>query len=157
MKLPFFPIPYPDEILYSVFARYHVYSGNNASKITSRELFGSPTKASLVQVNMNQFIENLPPFYPLTLEDFYNNHTLLPFFSPFISEERYLDVKNSMGGKSKRGGFAQSKLGLTGGSMSLSHYMYYCPDCFKENTIVHGEAYWHRVHQVPGVLSVQTI
>jgi hypothetical protein len=26
--LSFFPTPYPDEILYSVFARYHARSGN---------------------------------------------------------------------------------------------------------------------------------
>lgn len=38
--LPFFSDPYPDELLYSAFARYHFYSGNIDLKDTLMELFG---------------------------------------------------------------------------------------------------------------------
>ncbi len=34
----FFPQPYPDEILYSVIAPYHIRSGNTSPKITLQEL-----------------------------------------------------------------------------------------------------------------------
>lgn len=39
----FFTDPYPDELLYSAFARYHFYSGNIDFKDTLKELFGKNT------------------------------------------------------------------------------------------------------------------
>lgn len=38
--LTFFPTPYPDEILYSTFARYHMRSANSSIKDTLDDLFG---------------------------------------------------------------------------------------------------------------------
>lgn len=38
--LSYFPNLYPDELLYSWFARYHDHSGNTSSKQTMKELFG---------------------------------------------------------------------------------------------------------------------
>ena len=34
-----FPTPYPDELLYSVVARYHIRSGNKSFRQTHEELF----------------------------------------------------------------------------------------------------------------------
>lgn len=36
--ITFFPVPYEDEVLYSVLARYHVRSGNTSYKATMQDL-----------------------------------------------------------------------------------------------------------------------
>ena len=38
--LPFFPVPYPGESLYSILCRYHVRSGNISPHRTIRQVFG---------------------------------------------------------------------------------------------------------------------
>lgn len=37
------------------------------------------------------------------------------------------------------------------GTMLPSVHLRFCPDCTERERNIHGEAYWHRVHQVPGV------
>lgn len=37
--IAFFPEPYPDELAYSLFARYHVHSGNITFSATAKDLF----------------------------------------------------------------------------------------------------------------------
>ena len=39
--LPYFPVPYPDELWYSTLCRYHVRSGNINTATTFQELFES--------------------------------------------------------------------------------------------------------------------
>ncbi|WP_428992390.1 TniQ family protein [Acidithiobacillus ferrooxidans] len=38
--IAFFPEPYPDELLYSICARYHIMSRNNDFRHTVEDLFG---------------------------------------------------------------------------------------------------------------------
>lgn len=46
----FFPIPYPDEILYSVFARYHARSKNRSLAATVHNLFGHENSRIVVDL-----------------------------------------------------------------------------------------------------------
>ena len=39
--LPYFPAPYPDELLYSLLARYHRHTCSVSPKGTLEDLFGS--------------------------------------------------------------------------------------------------------------------
>ena len=39
--ISFFPMPYPDELWYSVICRYHIRSGNPSFKYSIRELYGA--------------------------------------------------------------------------------------------------------------------
>ena len=48
--LPFFPTPYPNELLYSAISRYHFYSGNIDCKDTLEELFGSRSVIPSVEI-----------------------------------------------------------------------------------------------------------
>jgi hypothetical protein len=41
MGVYFFPTPYRDELIYSVIARYHVYSGNPGHIHTLEDLFNT--------------------------------------------------------------------------------------------------------------------
>ena len=44
-----FPTPYPDELLYSVVARYHVRSGNKSFRQTHEELFETDLNCSQIK------------------------------------------------------------------------------------------------------------
>ena len=79
-----FPAPYPDEVLYSVVARYHLSSGNPIFRQTMDELFGvKKTALSMVlPQRLNVLADRVPslPFERLLLE-----HTMYPYYMAFTS------------------------------------------------------------------------
>jgi hypothetical protein len=146
--LSFFPSPYPDEILYSVFARYHVRSGNISAKVTLRELFGSSNNTATIDFpcNINSLIKNMPIAAPYTKERFIKDNTLYSFYAPFLPKERANMIYKSMLGNS--GGDIHSRIGIMASKVVVPKYLRYCPECFKEDKSIFGEAYWHRLHQI---------
>jgi hypothetical protein len=96
--LSFFPKPYPDELLYSTLARYHVRSGNNSPKITIRELFDDPNTIATADLpsNLEALVKRLSLFSQYTVDDLILNNTLYPFYAPFLPTERAIIIKNSM-------------------------------------------------------------
>jgi TniQ len=81
--LSFFPTPYPDEILYSVFARYHARSGNTKPDETLQELFNSRNTIVRADLpyNLAFLIKNLPLLSPHTAESLIQKHTLYPMYA----------------------------------------------------------------------------
>lgn len=150
--MTFFPQPYEDELLYSILARYHIRSGNISPKATMKELFGLNTVTSVVDLpsNIDSLIENMPVGAKYTAEELIFNHTLYPFYSAFLPPERAELVLNSM--KEHRGGDIYTRAGIMASSISSKQYLQFCPECLKEDREKYGEFYWHRVHQIPGVM-----
>ena len=64
--LGFFPTPYPDELLYSLIARYHLRSGSISPKITLSELFGSTSTIATIDLpaNLNNLTKRLQHLTP---------------------------------------------------------------------------------------------
>ncbi|MEH2031197.1 MAG: TnsD family Tn7-like transposition protein [Nostoc sp.] len=146
--LSFFPTPYPDEILYSVFARYHARSGNIKPDETLQELFNS--RNTIVRpdlpYNLTYLIKNLPLLSQHTVESLIQKHTLYPMYAVFMPDS-----------KSAILGYMKGELGTyiyrgIASSVYLPKYFRFCPKCLFENLHTFGEAYWHRLHQTPGVL-----
>ncbi|MDZ8257985.1 TnsD family transposase [Nostoc sp. ChiQUE01b] len=129
--LGFFPAPYPDEILYSILARYHIRSGNTSPKITLRELFNSQGVIATVDLpsNLNSLIENLQFISNYQVEDLIYKYTLYPFYSVFLPPKRATQVMESM--KADFGGDIHTRTGIMASSL---------------------KSYWHKLHQTPGVL-----
>ena len=154
--LGFFPTPYPDEILYSVFARYHVRSGNTSPKWTLQELFGSRSTSAIIDLpcNIDNLINRMPLESKFTQEQLIYDHTLFPFYSPFLLSDRASLVFDSM--KGNKGGDIHSRTGIMASSITTPAYLRFCPVCFQEDIELFGEPYWHRIHQVPGVLVCTT-
>jgi hypothetical protein len=148
----FFPKPYPDEILYSVIARYHIRSGNTSPKVTLRELFNSPSTVATADLpsNLNTLSENLQPFSNYTVEELIYKYTLYPFYSIFLPPRRASQVKESM--KAECGSDIHTRAGIMASSVTMPRYFRFCPNCLKEDLPKYGEAYWHRLHQTPGVM-----
>jgi len=150
--MTFFPVPYEDEVLYSVLARYHVRSGNTSYKATMKDLFGSTSVTAVMDLpsNIQNLVNNMPLNSRYTEEYLIKSHTLFPFYSAFLPPERAEQVFESM--KGENGGSIYSRTGIMASSIVLNQYFKFCPVCAKEDKLQYGELYWHRVHQIPGVL-----
>lgn len=77
-------------------------------------------------------------------------HTLLPLYIPFLSSERRDKIIYSM--KNSDGKGISNLLGIQAGKVFKGKSLNYCPKCTMEESARYGEAYFHRSHQVDGVL-----
>lgn len=150
--LGFFPTPYPDEILYSMMARYKIRSGTLSPKANVGDLFGYPGYRSILAVptNIAIFLKQLPYEAEYVADDIIFKHTLLPFFAPFLPVERIEKATNAMLFNGGRG--IHNTVGVTASTVKSSGFLRFCPHCFVEDERNYGEAYWHRIHQIPGIV-----
>ncbi|MCP3776685.1 TnsD family transposase [Paenibacillus sp. MZ04-78.2] len=145
----FFPPLFPDELLYSTLARYHLYVGNHSRKATMADLYnGSVFSAvTLLPAHLGQIShlmrENMTPL------ELMQSHTLFPYFSTFLSEERSQLVASAMTGDLGRA--INARLGLIASSIKMPQYLRFCMQCLFEDEMTYGLPYWHRSHQLPGV------
>ena len=154
--LGFFPTLYPGELLYGGIARYQIRSGNLSPKANIEELFNSRTIAATADLpcGLDNLVQNLPPYSSATADSLINSHTLYPFYAPFLPPKRVKRVYESM--KSEKGGNIHTLAGVMASGISTPQYFRFCPECLKSDLNKHGEAYWYRLHQVPGVLFCPT-
>ncbi|MBD2413795.1 hypothetical protein FACHB389_19825 [Nostoc calcicola FACHB-389] len=156
--LSFFPALYPDELLYSTLARYHIRSGNKSFKQTDLELFGYSSqqvcKITLTN-NLNYLVINLPLGSQQTVDNLLQNHTLYPFYATFLMPQEAWLLKNSMS-KKLSGSILDIVKVATNFSGDSKKFLKFCPECLEKDTQKYGEPYWHRIHQVPGILVCPT-
>ncbi|MBY0246358.1 MAG: TniQ family protein [Nitrospira sp.] len=142
--LSMFPDIYPDELLVSVYARFHVRLRAFPQK-TAQLLFGSTTlciKGDLPH-RLSHLATMLPPGYRPSIREMIVHHTLLPIYERFSLCPRCEDHMMGMTGYS----FERSSIRLIRTVPTLR----YCPMCCKEDHDQAGEYYWHRNHQIPGI------
>ncbi|MGG0718918.1 TnsD family transposase [Robertmurraya massiliosenegalensis] len=150
--LSYFPELYPDELLYSWFARYHDHSSNESPKQTMQELFGNISSVAVVDLpnNLNRFYERIDHFNPPKINDLIRNHTLYNYYTFFQTKDikkRAMDYLK-YGGKP---GAIHMFLGIVASTIKGWQYLRFCPSCAKQDREKYGEAYWHVSHQLPKV------
>ena len=150
--LSFFPKPYPDEILYSILARYHIRSGNMGPKITVQDLFNSKNAIATADLpcNLDALATNLSLISRITDEELIQNHTLYRFYAAFLPQKRSQQILEAM--RSGDGGGIHDRVGIRASLVSVPRYFRFCSKCAQDDQQACGELYWHRSHQVPGVL-----
>jgi hypothetical protein len=151
--LLFLPQPYPDELFYSICARYHAQSGNKSFKDSQNDLFGVKTASAVFDLpnRLDAFQNMLNDGTKFTSERIIWEHTLFPLYKPFLPQERAEKIIESMK-RSDRGGTIHSQIGIMASSIPVTRYMRYCPKCHQADKDKYGEPYWHRIHQVSGVI-----
>lgn len=143
--------PYPDELLYSVLARYHITSRNSTigrretvvdafSSGTASAVVDLPTRLSMLHLNLSQGTKYTP-------ERIIQELTLFPLYAPFLPKDRAREVINRMKGE----GDVHTTIGVMASAIPVPRFMRYCPICLAKDEEHNGQAYWHRNHQVPGV------
>ena len=146
-----FPDPYPDELLYSVCARFHERVQYSNKKSTLWELFGDEAAIAVVDLpsNLGNLVLALPPGSPYTVDRIINDHTLLPFFVPFLNPKQVQQLRADM--KGSRGPSIHIRSGVMASTIQPPDHLKFCPLCVQEDKQRFGECYWHRLHQLPGV------
>jgi hypothetical protein len=76
-------------------------------------------------------------------------HTILPYYLPFLPAQRQIQVIDMIGNDAK-GLFAA--LGITAGGLLSKNQIKYCLNCAIQDISKYGEPYFHREHQLQGVL-----
>ena len=142
----FFPLPYEDELAYSIFARYYEKSGYTCYSSVAEDLYVNPkNKPSIEFFNLltddatNHIVSLVG-----SIEKFVLNHTMFNYYSIAISNSNKHQAFNyalSMDIKA-----LMNSLPIPKGS--VSRYLRYCPLCAREDKVVYGETYWHRAHQI---------
>ncbi|MEK3997138.1 TnsD family Tn7-like transposition protein [Psychrobacillus sp. FSL W7-1493] len=147
----FFPPLYPDELLYSALARYHNYSGNESFKKTMRDLFGCETVCSVTDLPCNlDVLASRIPGKVISKEKLLYDHTLMPYYSHFIPSDRLENIREEM--YFSNGRSIHMLVGLTANGVKPPKNLRYCTVCAMNNRAQYGLAYWHRAHQIPGVI-----
>jgi len=148
--LAYFPTLYKDELLYSGIARYHRTSGNRTQKQTIFDLFGERLVCATTDLpsHIGEMINRIS--YEYSCNQIINNHTMFPYFSSFMNEARKEDVKQLME-KGASEGVVHAKLGLLASKVKSPAYLRFCLKCYEEE-LLDSEPYWHRTHQLPGVV-----
>ena len=147
-----FPRPYPDETFYSWIARYHERSANYYAKTTVESVFDSPYGCAIYNLptGLKKFCSQLLPLCHYDPAQILQFHTSLPYYSSTFPKQRIENAKSKMLSELNIGIY--SLLGTQASIIAEFRYFKYCPDCLTEDTEQFGEPYWHRVHQLPGVV-----
>lgn len=150
--IAFFPHPYYDEILYSVIARYHLLSGNALFRQTADELLGNGSAYSNIVLPANMMTLSMQTAdFGISYEDLLLKHTMFPFLTAFFRKKDIDKIRAAM----EEGRPDYSGLGAIDAANRRQRLMF-CPICIAEELREKGEAYWHRLHQTPGVLVCHT-
>lgn len=147
-----FTDPYPDELLYSACARFHERTQYSNKKFTLLRLFGTTNSTAIIDFpcRLRSFIAALPPCHSYSDDKLINEQTLLPFFSAFLPCERVSQLREDMKGN---GGLTiHRRLGVMASRITTPIWLRFCPLCREADRSHYGETYWHRLHQLSGVL-----
>ena len=147
--IPNFPKPFADELYYSWLARFRwLFEPRNTSR-AMRILLGqyNARVAVFLPSRLGVFVARLED-PAVSAETIIRDHTLVPVYAPFITPDRLARVQTNL----TRGDLALGS-GVANLSFQNPDRLRYCPVCAAEERARSGEAYWHRAHQMGGVLA----
>lgn len=149
MGIAYFPEIYPDELVYSVLARYYVHSGYSAYIFCAEDIFVNKR----ISPDM-EFLNVLKPEVlgflcrKMTMSELVERHTMFPYYARFLPYGRRNRAFEAMCNMS---GDYNNLLAIPKRKNGGHRYLRYCPLCAEEDRQLYGEAYWHRDHQLTGV------
>jgi hypothetical protein len=90
-----FPDPYFDETFYSLCARFTDHGRYPQHYTVIQKLFGTPHIKATIDFpsQLDYFLGQLPPQPYWTLNNLLENHTFLPYFTPFLDPNRLTTLK----------------------------------------------------------------
>lgn len=147
----FFPAACPDETLHSLLSRYVRLSGLGSwgAVFDAAQGDGSFARDLPFPCHLVDLVQALPSGANLDLDSIIGRHTLLPYYQPFLTEHQLANAQIQM---AYQGGIGlKLKLGLIASRLEITSRTRFCPTCLTRDVSDYGTAYWHRVHQLPGV------
>lgn len=145
-----FPVPYPDELVYSIIARAGIHLGITSPKQLLDEVFSD--RKVIATIDLPCHLKSVSSQYPasqkLTVDRLAYQHTLFPIYAPFVAEDTRKHCLHWMEGKSL--GAIHLALGVAASRVRQGQTLRYCPKCMEKQLVQYGEYYWDRKWQVSG-------
>ncbi len=147
-----FTDPYPGELLYSVIARLQERLRTPNVRELMRRLFGhrAPYPSIPFPCGVGRLVDALPTGHTYSADYILKAHTLFPFYAFFLPVEMADQLRKAMI-ESNRQSLWRIVAKLHG-LVSLPDSLRYCVKCMEDDRQLYGEPYWHRLHQIPGVM-----
>lgn len=147
--IAFFPKLYPDELLYSLFARYYIKTGYAAYILAAQDLFINPKDNPNIEF-INRLNDNIVNILTknISFEDIILKNTMFPYYSKFLPYNRKIKAYQSF---LNMDGNYYNLLLVPKRKDNTIRYLRYCPLCAIKDREKYGETYWHRIHQLVGV------
>lgn len=144
-------IPHKDELLYSTCARFHISRRYSTQNETLEELFGSKNANAIIALpnRLDILCSNLSEASQYTSDKIISEHTLFPFYRPFLPKNRVDKIIQGM--KGNNGWTTHNASGISQSIINQPKFLRFCPECLQADIESVGEVYWHRSHQLIGV------
>lgn len=147
--ISFLPKIFPDELFYSWVVRYHKYSGTGSPKRTMQELFDKKSGSLSIHfpINIEFLVKQISNDFLMTANDIIDKHTIFPYLRVFMTQEEIDKKIESMRHGSE---YIKNEVIINAQNLFDINVFKICPECYKEDKEIFGEAYIHRSHQIPG-------
>ncbi|WCM23630.1 TniQ family protein [Paraburkholderia bryophila] len=140
----------PDETIFSIASRHHIVACNRLDSDTCLQLFDNARAGGKHDVpsRLDAFVEKTGGKLG-GVDEIVFKHTLLPFYFPLTSRQRTEEIIQAVRGTLK--GSLRYPLYMLLNRFSGSHPLKACEACIDDDVKRFQVAYWHRIHQYPGV------
>lgn len=149
--LSFVPARLPDQTLYSWVTMFHVLSGNASNELTKLQIYGSAKAGRHFHIpsHLDAFCASTQHTLG-TPEQVVADATVISYFTRFRSPTVARDTLIKLRGEHTAGVPQLLGMGKTGPFSTLLCRR--CSACMREDKSDFNFSYWHRSHQLPGVL-----
>lgn len=143
------PAPYENELFYSVVARFADRMGLRLSSDVGRFVFGRERITPTVEIptRLDLLMPRLLPNSQHTPARLIAFHSLVPYYTAFMSEDRALLARAAV--MAADANVSIKRLGIS--SLRNPLTLRLCTDCVADDRKNKREPYWRRPHQLPGV------
>jgi len=139
--------PFPFETLYGWLSRIGLLS-HAGSDSQFLKLFMQYNGEQLTSI-FPRYVNQLAKYSGIKAQLLLTQHTILPYFRPFIRSAVYTDIFGAL--VNSEGNDAYARFSLLANRIPEQKLLFYCPHCALCDLKNIGMAYWHREHQLPWV------
>src|SRR5690348_2230598 len=149
--IAYFPDPYPDELWYSVCARFSDRMKFGTETGAMQALYGSRYAVATAGLphRLGSLVSQLPNGHQCTVDRIIDHLSFLPYYGPFLRTSTYRSVRGLMAKGSDSS--LLLRIGACTNRVRPPKFFRTCPVCDTENRKKYSETYWRRLFQLPGV------
>lgn len=146
----------PDELLYSFVGRMSAMNALGNTRERMHLLFGAKNLIPVVDMptrveHLQLALGSLSPWK--SGMEAIDDATVYPYHRPFVPLQRNLAIESILLGSS--GKSLKTLLGRVANRFGAAPKLRFCTACLAADTHEYGAPYWHRAHQLPGVMACQ--
>lgn len=144
------PRDYPDELFYSLAARFVRHLDVRSPKAALRMLYGSTSIIAGVDLpgRFGRLRWLFEERWGIAIEDTIWSMTLLPYYVGKIPQKERQEAIARLVDDQVTG--LHTCLGICASQVHQHDFLNLCPVCVEQDVARFGEIYWHRAHQLPG-------